>query len=1397
MATDNFGRPIEGVSPDDLASQMAQPVKQAGAGDVVAQLNALAASQAALGKKIEQATKAAVGANEAIAKKLSKLEDAIESNLAAAKALNQQIKNAAKGRGGKDSGLTESGLTSIMRKYSQPSSELKQIHATITSKNTVYVKEKELRSLTRHLIKAVESLASAVDSGGSASGGSGGGGRRRAPLGSLGTPLESGGSPGGDLGGMASAGKRAKKDWRAIRSETSILLNLASKFFDVEKSRYRLNGENIEQHSFFQNQMNRYLFDENQNLKISGDELKNIVELEGKRVGLASFFTKQQNAEMVRLRREIAGAGDDDAKRVKAIKEYHKYMEMVTFAAEEQQNKLASNWEMIKEFGREAANASESLHRMGYGFTVSEASTKGLLENHRKWVQESGQVAFYQGTITSEIQKQDALVTGMTSSFRNNFVFSEAMARTGKSMAKMQEQQLKNQKKGIKDAQLANRLAEKGLYFSTALGSNAEQTAEFVRSWHMEMGLSEKSIGRLVTGVKGVAGAMGLVGDEMTKVMESTRRVVENMRNLGTLTAGAATEMIKLNAAGQKFGVGGKTQEISELLTGGLTKIGDNPRLLAGMTQALNQGAMKEGLSGGQTSQLMREMMMGELPKNREGMRVLSEGMEVMADQIARQTGASNAQNMTMDQRAQANVIAQGLGFDGIGQLTQLAKASREANMTYTERLSKLQEERKKINEKELSALEKSQLRMRESSLTFAESAKLLGELSEGKTLNKNDLQGFGLQGAGSAQQRQVLLKQMFDASQKSRQSAIDAGASKVNLGEGLTSADLKRAQAGDIEGFLAKAEQADQRLTVEMNRLADPITKQTMLLQNINDFLQTRFGGFIGWLTHNPIFQTGATLFGGISKYFELQNSLRGYFPKLAAASEAGKNFLKALWERGSRPGSIYTHDTHVTKQLRKIESAIYSSGGVGGGAGGMVDLPGSGRRRGRGRSRLGRRAAAQARLAERGGRGFMRGGRGRGRGRGLGSLLAGSAMLADGSGMLSPETAGLMDTGMLGWEAFDTVQGIGSMFRGGGGTANVAKATGAAGNLTKGAGGLGRLAGAGRVLGSVGGKALPFLSLLTGGVTGALEAESVGRGTVEGTILGALTGDADTGSMFSGMLGIEKGSMEDELLGVAGAGAGGALTGAAIGSVVPVVGTALGAAIGGAIGTGAELYKVMTKPNSPLRKKMTEIGGGLMTGIKNTGMFLLQGGLVGWGARKMFNTIADPNSPVRKKLTEWSGALVSGAQTLAGVIVNPFQKGDLGTKLLEGLKITGMAGMFGPMGMLAAPLLNSMSGSMEQKIKQDQIGKDPDKKSSGVAGDIGGVKENTGETVEQLKILVDQMKTFLTLMNSGGSSGGGGRSTTAANTRPNVMFDYHTWQLGNSQSDAAKGPVTPDGLV
>lgn len=147
-------------------------------------------------------------------------------------------------------------------------------------------------------------------------------------------------------------------------------------------------------------------------------------------------------------------------------------------------------------------------------------------------------------------------------------------------------------------------------------------------------------------------------------------------------------------------------------------------------------------------------------------------------------------------------------------------------------------------------------------------------------------------------------------------------------------------------------------------------------------------------------------------------------------------------------------------------------------------------------------------------------------------------------------------------------------------------------------------------KAAGGILGKALAPLGFILGGVSGAMEAKDANRTTAEGSVYGALTGGAQTGSFITGKYGKEAGTV-DKALGVAGAAGAGALSGAAIGSFVPVIGTAIGAVVGAITGGAAELLKIFTEGGVSIKDAIANIGSAIWSGIKNLGSFMYKTGL------------------------------------------------------------------------------------------------------------------------------------------------------------------------------------------
>lgn len=230
-------------------------------------------------------------------------------------------------------------------------------------------------------------------------------------------------------------------------------------------------------------------------------------------------------------------------------------------------------------------------------------------------------------------------------------------------------------------------------------------------------------------------------------------------------------------------------------------------------------------------------------------------------------------------------------------------------------------------------------------------------------------------------------------------------------------------------------------------------------------------------------------------------------------------------------------------------------------------------------------------------------------------------------------------------------------------------------------------------KVLGPIGAAA----DMIIGGYTGSQQANmsaqeqkaagvEVGISKTKATTLGVLTGGAEKGSMFSGALGIEKGSAADETAGIAGAGLRGAGIGAAIGTMIlPGIGTAIGAGIGGLVGSVSEGFKVFSDPDSKLRQgfdsfvsstseKLSEWGTSAKESISNFASKSMDSvKTLASGAKEVasnaYNYVKDSSFG---KTVSSVGSKISSAASTAASYLNPFNyfaNGGIVTKPTMGI--------------------------------------------------------------------------------------------------------------------------------
>ena len=148
---------------------------------------------------------------------------------------------------------------------------------------------------------------------------------------------------------------------------------------------------------------------------------------------------------------------------------------------------------------------------------------------------------------------------------------------------------------------------------------------------------------------------------------------------------------------------------------------------------------------------------------------------------------------------------------------------------------------------------------------------------------------------------------------------------------------------------------------------------------------------------------------------------------------------------------------------------------------------------------------------------------------------------------------------------------------------------------------------------------------------------------GTGEAISYELLTGNSSKGSMFTEMLGGEKGSVGDEALGFGTAAASGAMTGGGIGAAIGSLffgvgaapGAAIGAGVGAVVGTVTEAFKVFSDPNSAMRQS-------LMEGVDYVGeKFSEAGTAIADFSGEVFDDMSSMASNTLNTLSDWGSTI------------------------------------------------------------------------------------------------------------------------------------------------------------
>lgn len=242
-------------------------------------------------------------------------------------------------------------------------------------------------------------------------------------------------------------------------------------------------------------------------------------------------------------------------------------------------------------------------------------------------------VAFQTKGVTGDLR-------GMQSEFSN--LGKSVSAETGKSVSLLQRVYLSNMKKGFKDNKQGLQVMKSGLFLSTMIGSEAQQTAELFGDWHRTLALSSEEMSQLSRDMRNVAMSTGVTGDELLGAMKASEGILKNLRNQGNLTASTSESVIEMMAEAKKMGFEENTAKYLTAMSSHSSMMNADSSTKALLFSASN-------LMGGDAS---RKMMTGTFMKDRENLAGLSKSLKTrVASQLGMTADQFDFEKLTQDEK--------------------------------------------------------------------------------------------------------------------------------------------------------------------------------------------------------------------------------------------------------------------------------------------------------------------------------------------------------------------------------------------------------------------------------------------------------------------------------------------------------------------------------------------------------------------------------------------------------------------------------------------------------------------------------------------------------------------------------------------------------------------------
>ena len=477
----------------------------------------------------------------------------------------------------------------------------------------------------------------------------------------------------------------------------------------------------------------------------------------------------------------------------------------------------------------------------GLGLKTMETLTSGIVQEEMKFTQEVRKAAYETAGLTKNSQSLQRTYEEIGTSVKT----------TGFDRTKFQQSYLKSLKSGVKDLKQAVSLTTTQLNTESQLGLEAGSLQETFQSFAQTGRMTNGQLADMGRGMRDVAKNTGLTGEALKGAVDSSREIINQLRNAASLTSTAAKNVIEMNANAKKLGVDQQMLQLQGGLTSGAKLLMDS----SSQTQSMIfLAASKVGK--------VNEAMNGTLLSTKEGIKSLGTGLQG----ILKDFGVGSLEEidqLSAEAKTRLNIQLKSVVGMELGEFRSLIESVNESGKGLGDRLGDIN---KKMKDN-ITADEKRALVEQKRQLKASKQLEILTALDEAakgaKDMNgalakfgerRKDFEG-DLQALGSSWQNetQVAKDAIKGAIESVNKGLKEAGKSELKI----DSSEIEKAvkDPSMLRELTAKISKGEQQLATAQKAQLDPVTETNQKLTEINDTLRN--------MSQNVISKIMSSIFG------------------------------------------------------------------------------------------------------------------------------------------------------------------------------------------------------------------------------------------------------------------------------------------------------------------------------------------------------------------------------------------------------------------------------------------------------------------------------------------------------------------------------------------------------